>query len=155
MRRLDPQARALLAERIVEARKRREHPDPATTAGMGVSPPGGAPALPGTLSQEEIRGAVKAVLPLLAECFGEAQPRLKLKEGKLMVKMKLTGEPDVGTVVDAHGLEGEPAVLIDDVEFARCWRETMNSIEFPPLAAGGEVEVNYPFVVSAGEDDGT
>jgi RNA polymerase sigma factor (sigma-70 family) len=146
IRRLDPQARAQLVARITEARHRREQAvAPAATAPAAASAAPALPALPTTLSKDDIRLGIRAVLPFLAECYDEAAPRLPKRDGQLVVKMMLKGEPDVGTVIDAHTIEGDD-FLVADAELTACWRESLMSIEMPPLAAGGEVE--YPFRVS-------
>jgi hypothetical protein len=156
MRRVTPEVRRELAQRIAVARMRREDGAAARSGhtpaleSSGDAPP--APALVGTLSKDDIRTAVREVAPLLTECFEKALPHLTVRHGNIVSHLRFTGEPDVGTVVEAEGLDGEPG-FIGDPEFAECWTQTLLSIELPPLEAGGEVKVTYPFELRAGDDD--
>jgi hypothetical protein len=56
----------------------------------------------------------------------------------------LTGDPDVGTLIDASALaslQGQPlSSQLDD-----CVRDVMQTLELPPMAVGEAFKVNYEF----------
>lgn len=112
-----------------------------------------APAAPHLPAEAEIndslkvsiRSAMHEALPFLAQCYQDALPTLATPDLTLHAKLTLTGDPDVGTLIDAHELVDQagaplPAKLDD------CLRSAMQSLELPPLAEGDVVSVTYPFV---------
>ena len=89
------------------------------------------------------RAAMREVIPILAECYTHA--RAQLPDGELIVKAKLSldGDPDIGTLIDAHAIESEQAI---PTELDACLRDTFQRLELPPLAEGDHVDVTYPLV---------
>nr|MBA2543441.1 hypothetical protein [Deltaproteobacteria bacterium] len=133
--------RDALLERMRVARATRNTSGAATSTTSSTQP--ALPALPGMINKEEIRAGVRAVIPLLAECYDAAQARLPIKDGKIVVQMHLTGEPDVGTVIETAEIGGD-AHFTADAELVECFQQTMLSVELPPIEGGGTIDVTYP-----------
>jgi hypothetical protein len=91
-----------------------------------------------------IRGAMKEVIPMLADCYDKAGSAVA-PEITVRANLVLTGDPDVGTLIDAKELT-DPNGGTFDKGFDDCIRSTLQSVELPPLAEGDEVHVTYPFV---------
>jgi hypothetical protein len=104
----------------------------------------------GDMDKDVIRGAMKEVLPFLADCYGNARATtLTADHLAIRAHFTLTGDPDIGTVIDANQ-------LIDDnnhslpSELDDCIRGTLQTLELPPLGDGDTVEVDYPLFFSDG-----
>jgi hypothetical protein len=150
IRKIDKAARESLATRIERARARRGSGSVDSSSSSGTTtPPPSLPSLPGTISKDDIRAGVRAVIPLLAECYDAAQDRLTNKKGQIIVKMHLTGEPEVGTLIDKADIEGD-AHFTADKDLVECFQQTMLSVELPPIAEGGTVDVTYPIAFAPG-----
>jgi RNA polymerase sigma-70 factor (ECF subfamily) len=102
----------------------------------------------GDLDKDVIRGAMQEVLPFLAECYGDARATtLSADHLEIRAHFTLTGDPDIGTVIDADQLFDEnkhalPSKLDD------CIRGTLQTLELPPLGDGDTIEVDYPLSFS-------
>jgi hypothetical protein len=157
-RRLPSQAaREELLEDIVRARVEREHAGAATSggggAGFGGAMSGGAMSDPAAMDPEEIRNSVRDVLPLLADCYTQAPAEVQEAGGTLVAELTVTGEPDVGALIqDVAVIEGDD-VLIANADFRECITQNLLSVELPPLDAGGELTIRYPFAFALSEDD--
>lgn len=152
IRRITPEMRADLVRRITAARTAREAAtgtSPTTT----TAPPALELARTG-LTKEDIKAAVQAVAPLLLECYTAEMDHLANPDGRMVVKLQLTGEAEVGTVVDTTGVDGD-ANLTANHELTECIGATLSSIELPPLVEGGSVTVNYPIVFQRDTDPPT
>ncbi len=157
----DAAARAELRGAIARARAVREARDrmpaggPAATSGARATADREPPErdLPrGSMNPDEIRTAVREVIPMLAECYTMAAPAVHAG-GNVVIAMTVSGEPDVGTAIDDAALDdGDPHMLADP-DFAECLRETLLAVEMPPLTTGGRVEIRYPFMFSDGDPD--
>lgn len=139
IRKIEKPRRDALLERMRVARAART----TGSASPTTSTPPALPALPGMINKDDIRAGVRAVIPLLAECYGNAQDRLTTKSGKIVVQMHLTGEPDVGTLIESAEIGGD-AHFTSDAELVECFQQTMLSVELPPIAGGGTIDVTYP-----------
>lgn len=105
----------------------------------------------GRLDPQYIRDAVRAVTPLLAECYELARAEDPTLEGRLIVEFTIGGDPEVGGVVEQSAVAEDSALrhpIMDE-----CVRETMYTIELPPPEEGGRVDVRYPFVFSPDEPE--
>jgi RNA polymerase sigma-70 factor (ECF subfamily) len=104
----------------------------------------------GEMDKDVIRGAMKEVLPYLADCYGEARATtLHADHLEIRAHFTLTGDPDIGTVIDADQLfdddkQALPAKLDD------CIRSTLQTLELPALGDGDTIEVDYPLIFSDG-----
>jgi RNA polymerase sigma-70 factor (ECF subfamily) len=145
---LAPDERRRVAERIATARASR-HDGASHSAHAASSGP--APALPregdpgAPIEKATIRDAMREVIPMLADCYGNALPSLNNRGIEIVAQLSLDGDPDVGTIVDAKQLserDGPPLpAKLDD-----CMRSTLQTLELPPLAEGDHVEIHYPLV---------
>jgi hypothetical protein len=113
------------------------------------------PALPPVLDADDmdslkttLRAAMKETIPYIAKCYEDALPTLASPNLTVKSRMELTGDPDIGTLIDAQPLvDGEGAPLpahLDD-----CLRTALQSLELPPLTEGDHVVVDYPFTFRA------
>ena len=104
------------------------------------------------MDKEVLRGAMHEVLPFLADCYGEARgTTLTADHLSIHAKFKLTGDRDIGTIIDAEQLVDDdghvlPAKLDD------CLRGTLQTLELPPLGDGDTIDVNYPLLFNDGPD---
>ncbi len=109
----------------------------------------------GDMDRDVIRGAMHEVLPFLADCYSAARAKtLSVDHLEIRAHFTLTGDPDIGTVIDANQIfdadkHALPTALDD------CLRGTLQTLELPPLADGDTVEVDYPLVFSDGPPDGS
>lgn len=100
----------------------------------------------GDMDRDVIRGAMQEVLPFLGDCYGEARTTtLSADHLEIHAHFTLTGDPDIGTVIDANQLFDDsknalPSKLDD------CIRGTLQTLELPPLGDGDTIEVDYPLV---------
>jgi hypothetical protein len=136
--------RKQLAERIENARAARAGAA-ATSAPPRPRLPDGSGEDTGTaITKTEIREAMRELIPYITECYEAALPTLPTKNFKMTAELTLTGDPDVGTIVDAKALadsEGKPLErTLDD-----CFRSNFMRMGLPPLAEGDTLEVRYPF----------
>jgi len=138
-----PAERLALADAIAASRKARE-----TSGGGAATSARPVPRLaqpgPPALDKAEIRTAMRELIPSITECYEAALPTLPSSNFSMTAALTLTGDPDVGTIVDAHALTDDagkplPAALDD------CFRSTFQLMALPPLAEGDTIEVNYPF----------
>jgi hypothetical protein len=144
---LAPEERKQLADRIAAAQAARKS-QPSGGAAISAPP---APRLPDNLPEEEtkisktqIRDAMREVIPIVSECYEAAIPTLPDPNIEITAKMTLTGDPDIGTVIDADQIfykDGSPL----PAKFDDCLRTTFMSLALPPLAEGDKIEVHYPF----------
>jgi len=102
----------------------------------------------GDMDKDVIRGAMQEVLPFLADCYGDARATtLSADHLEIRAHFTLTGDPDIGTMIDANQLFDEnkhalPSKLDD------CIRGTLQTLELPPLGDGDTIEVDYPLFFS-------
>ena len=92
-----------------------------------------------------IKDAMLAVRPDISKCYEDAIPTLANPDIVVKARMTFSGDPDIGTLIDADQLfdddTGEPL----PAKFDDCLRSTFQSFELPPLAEGDQIVVNYPF----------
>ena len=164
VRRIDPKRRAELLAALATARSAREarKVDGTLHAPGGSAPGGSAPegSVPGgsavggddpeAARRAELRGEVMGVVlteaePLIRECH-EATAA-KHPERHIRASFTITGEPDVGGLVEAVDIApAEPAAeQPSDPDFVECVRETLFSLEFtpPPEGARDIVTLTY------------
>ena len=104
----------------------------------------------GDMDRDVIRGAMQEVLPFLGDCYSDARAAtLSADHLEIRAHFTLTGDPDIGTVIDANRLFDDkkhalPSKLDD------CIRSTLQTLELPPLGDGDTIEVDYPLMFSDG-----
>jgi RNA polymerase sigma factor (sigma-70 family) len=143
--RLDKAQRAQLLQRI-------EHAQPRPLAAPSAASTGGAPADPGELDADYIRERIAELVPLLKECYQNARRVRPDLGGKLVVNFTIVGEPGIGGLVSESSVDAEKST-ISDPGMRECVQETLYAAQFRPPAAGGEVQVTYPFVFLSGPKD--
>ncbi len=87
-----------------------------------------------------LKAALTEAIPFLAECYKTAP----ITQRRPAVVMTLTGDPDVGTLIDAeqlHDQDGRPL----DSELEGCLRTTLGSLELPPLPTANPLHIQYSF----------
>jgi hypothetical protein len=138
--RVTPEEHRRLAEQIAAAHaEHRAHAAPA------------APKLPEQGSdddlarvQDHVLAALKEAIPFLAACYEQYDPAATKAGITTFALMTLTGDPDIGTVIDADQIYDDkhqplPKQLDD------CLRNTMQTLALPPLDTGDSVRIQYSF----------
>jgi hypothetical protein len=70
----------------------------------------------------------------------------------VVVRFTIVGEPGVGGLISESSIE-EAKSTISDPSLRECIANTMYAAQFPAPEGGGEMIVNYPFVLEPGDDD--
>lgn len=150
--RVSAEERQRLADQIARARAERAAP-----SGGGASSTTPRPSLPedgeadATLVRTTMKDAMREVIPYLADCYDKAGDKLPAAI-KVAAEITLTGDPDVGTLIDTNRLsdgDGKPL----EPSFDTCLKDAFASLQMPPLSEGGEVKVRYPFVFTRDDSD--
>jgi hypothetical protein len=147
VKKLTADERKRVADRIAAAHASHSIASTSTPAPKLPESPGDAPP---AISKESIRDAMREVVEQLAGCYEAALPKLDRKDFGIKAEMTLTGDPDVGTLIDAKQLfddRGKPL----PPELDDCLRNTFQTLELPPLTEGDQVTVIYPFQFSHGD----
>ncbi len=103
-----------------------------------------------------VRDAMRAVSPLVRECYEQRlSSRLEL-EGTIVVRFTIEGDPDVGGLVGSSEIDPDGTTL-DDQKLQECIRETMYAMELDPPTSAAVLKVRYPlaFRPTASEDSDT
>jgi hypothetical protein len=132
-----PEERARIASAIAAARASTTH---------------AAPVPPRLLTHEtdvdsyvaDTNGALKEVIPYLAACYEASAGDAGVGSGAARVRMTLSGDRDVGTLIDADGITDEHGQPIE-AGLASCLKTTLESLELPPLAQGNKIKLEYSF----------
>jgi len=148
--RVSSEQRRRLAEQIARARANRVAP-----SSGGTSPTTPRPELADNgdakLVRTTMKEAMREIIPILADCYDKAGDKVPA-EIKVVADMTLTGDPDIGTIIDTNGIadgDGKPL----EPAFDLCLKDALVSIEMPPLSEGGEVKVTYPFLFARNPPD--
>ncbi len=134
--RLEPAQRKQLGAQIAAAIQK------ARTARPGVAgTPDQDPLIPLEQVGKPLQAGLNAAIPLLAKCYetaGSAQAKIAAAQ------MTMISDPDLGTVIDTDQItkaDGKPlAKELDD-----CLRDTIDSLELPPLGQPGKIKLEYTF----------
>lgn len=144
--------RKLLADRIEKARAERAKAIAANAGTRGSTAmathapapprlPDQAPAI----SAVEIRTAMREVIPIITECYEAALPTLATPHVEITAELTLTGDPDIGTIIDAKQIADKTGQPLP-TGFDDCLRSTFQTLALPPLQEGDQIEVHYPFL---------
>jgi hypothetical protein len=135
--------RQRVAEQIARAKIHRHAATPAPRL-----PDGPAERLADGLDRTTLRNAMQEVIPFLQHCYEAALPALTGNQLEIQAHLRLDGDRDVGTIIDAQQLFDQDAqplpATLDD-----CLRSTFQRLQLPPLAEGDRVEVTYPFLFTS------
>jgi len=144
--------RELVAHIAAAQAARKAAPAPHRTLGPGDTTAEGSfgSGHEGDMDRDVIRGAMQEVLPFLADCYSNARATT-LSADHLEVKahFTLTGDPDIGTVIDANQLFDDHKKALP-TKLDDCIRSTLQTLELPPLGDGDAIEVDYPLAFSDG-----
>jgi RNA polymerase sigma-70 factor (ECF subfamily) len=132
--RLDRAGREALLSRLAHAR-------PAPSA-----------AAPRKLDKDYIHEEITDLLPLVQECFEAALEQHPNLSGKLMVRFTIVGEPGIGGLISESTIEDGEST-ISDAGVRECIANTMYAAQFPAPEGGGQMVVEYPFVLVADDSD--
>jgi RNA polymerase sigma factor (sigma-70 family) len=134
--------RAEHERRISEARTT-TRPAPAATA---HARPGSADNNEDTddPDQDYVRDAMRALLPMVVDCYKQARITHPALAGTLVVNFTIEGEPGIGGVVTESAIDPEQSE-IKDPDLGQCVEETMFALEIDPPTNGGTVKVSFPF----------
>ncbi len=147
VRKISREQRGLLAAAIARAR----NSETAAPAIANAVSPASEPIDDVTLVKTTIRDAMRQVTPFLAGCY-DAEGSAAPKRIRVVAALTLTGDPEVGTVIDAQRLVDEREAPLAP-SFDACLRDVFAALEMPPLSESGQVDVTYPFVFAASEHD--
>jgi hypothetical protein len=89
----------------------------------------------------QMQSVFKQVKGYVAECVKQSGAEIK----GFKAELSLTGDPDIGTLIDASALTGADGQSLP-AQFDDCVRSIMQSLELPPMAVGDEFKVNYEFL---------
>jgi hypothetical protein len=90
----------------------------------------------------QLKAALAEAIPFLAECYKTAP----ITQRRPAVQMTLTGDRDVGTLIDAEELRDQDGSPLDP-ELDDCLRTTLGSLELPPLDLAGPLRLQYSFIL--------
>ncbi|HTR54110.1 MAG TPA: hypothetical protein VMJ10_25630 [Kofleriaceae bacterium] len=139
---LSPEQRQRVADKIASYRARSGARGPRPELPTG-GPPTEDPPMADL--KTSIHAAMGEVVPYLTACYEKALPTLANPHLEVTAYLTLTGDRDVGTLIDADRLvdnAGQPLPRnLDD-----CLRSTLMTLQLPALVEGDVVTVHYPFV---------
>jgi hypothetical protein len=135
--------RRQLAERIAAALRARRAAASASSSSVATRPE--LPAGSGSMDSPEnvlaqMQNTLKQVKAYVSECVEQAGTKVS----GFRADLSLTGDPDIGTLIDAKALtstDGRPL----PPQFDDCVRGVMQALELPPMGVGDEFKVNYEF----------
>jgi hypothetical protein len=87
-----------------------------------------------------VLAAMKEAIPFLAECYKQHGHGAM----SAAAMMTLTGDPDIGTVIDADTITEEDGKPLDP-KLDDCLRGTMQTLALPPLTEGDKISIKYSF----------
>jgi hypothetical protein len=103
-----------------------------------------------TVSKDDIRGAVREVLPGLRRCYAPVAAR-DASAHKVVVRFTLVGQGSSGFFKDADILEES---TLDDPIFLSCFLQELSQARFRAPWGTGEVTITYPFTLAGNARDG-
>lgn len=108
------------------------------------------PPVTGSLDKHYIKSVIHGAIGLLKECYTLARDSAPRAAGKVVVEFVISGEPDVGGLVENAKITSDNA-LSTNPTMAECVTQTMLSLEYPAPSGGGKVTVRYPFIFRQSE----
>src|SRR5262249_38067534 len=110
-----------------------------------------APPAPRELDKNYVSDSIREILPLFKESFANALERTPACSGRVMLGFDLVADPAVGGLVsDSQVIDDKTTIA--DPQLRECIQENIYAAQFPPPPAGGQVHVEYPFVLKAPEE---
>ncbi|MFP2911742.1 AgmX/PglI C-terminal domain-containing protein, partial [Pyxidicoccus sp. 3LFB2] len=100
----------------------------------------------GRIDSEDVRVALRAVTPLVQQCFEDAAQR---NRGPQKVRLRFTVEPGAPGSLTAEGGQMSGGELLEstipDPMVQACVLDSLLDARFPAPAGGGKATVVYPF----------
>jgi hypothetical protein len=140
-RKLSPDERKHLGEQIAAAIHKAREARAAQARAAGSAVADEDPVIPLEAIGPELKDAMTAAIPILAECFehaGITDPRTAVAQ------MTMASDPDLGTVVDTAEILGPDNQKLPPA-LDTCLRDTIDSLALPPLGQPGKLQVQYSF----------
>jgi hypothetical protein len=102
--------------------------------------------------KQTLRAAMHEVIVHITGCYEASFSTRGHKALMLVAHLTLTGDPDIGTLIDAPQLKDTSGKPLPDA-LDDCLRDTFQSLELPPLAEGDHMVVDWPFTFRPAADD--
>jgi hypothetical protein len=144
--------RKAMAEHIAAAHAARGGQTTGAAATHAPAPPRLPDADTPAIDKTSIRAAMHEIIPALTECYETAIPTLQNTHIKIGASLHLTGDPDVGTLIDADAITDDKGIPLP-AAFDDCLRSTFMLMALPPLAEGDRIDVHYPFEFAQDEGE--
>jgi hypothetical protein len=154
VRRITKEERTQLAQQIETARAKRQQALNDAEGHDNFKKPDPMPELAEsseTIVKTTMRAAMQEVIPMLADCYDKGGSNLPAAID-VVADLTLTGDPDIGTIVDANSLKNKDGTPVNEA-FGVCVQDTLVTLEMPPISEGDVVKVTYPFAFA--RDDST
>ncbi|MFH0899956.1 MAG: AgmX/PglI C-terminal domain-containing protein [Pseudomonadota bacterium] len=146
----DPAARERILRALLATRQHRASTSTAGSRNVSQTAENRAGAEAPSERAQYVRESVRAIVPLLLECYEQSLGRAPSLAGKVVVDFTIDGEPDIGGVVSSSEIVREET-SITDKSFLECVSETMFGIEIDPPESGVTIRVRYPFEFTPAE----
>lgn len=104
------------------------------------------------LTKAELRAPMHVLVPMLTECFRQAQARDPNVSGVANTKFVVESEPGHGTIFAASGFDAA-GTLGKSPEFRACIGGRLDAIVLPPIGNGGRAEITYPITFASDAPD--
>ena len=140
-RKLSPEERKQLGAQIAAAIHKAREARAAQARAAGSAVADDDPVIPLEAVGPELKDALTAAIPILAECFAHAgitDPRTAVAQ------MTMTSDPDLGTVIDTADVLGPDGKKLAP-SLDTCLRDTIDSLALPPLGQPGKLQLQYSF----------
>lgn len=140
-RKLSREDRKQLGEKISAAVHAAREARAAQAKAAGAAVADEDPVIPLESVGPEVKDALTAAIPILAECFHDAgitDPRTAVAQ------MTMTSDPSLGTVIDTADILGPDGKKLG-ATLDTCLRDSIDSLALPPLGQPGKLQLQYSF----------
>jgi hypothetical protein len=140
-RKLSAEDRKQLGEKIAAAVHAAREARAAQAKAAGTAVADEDPVIPLESVGPELKDALTAAIPILAECFqhaGITDPRTAVAQ------MTMTSDPSLGTVIDTADILGPDGKKLGPT-LDTCLRDSIDSLALPPLGQPGKLQLQYSF----------
>lgn len=134
--------RRVVADRIASGQAARQAPTPRPTL-PPLSPPLAFTSSDPVGMKQTVRGAMREVVMHLMTCYESSFASRGHKALDIVAHLTLSGDPDIGTLIDAPQLFDDKGAPLPD-KLDDCLRDTLQSLELPPLEEGDFIVLDYP-----------
>ena len=99
-----------------------------------------------TIDREGIRTAIRAITPLVKDCYEAELARTPAAAGSIQVKFNIVSKDGKGRIDEASIMEES---TLNGFELQSCVLHELSKANFPMPAGDGEIVVHYPFKFSS------